>query len=91
LSHGSKKDIKTKEFLRIEGQSLRCGRRPPRAVRARGGWGHGMLSNKVGIKKMVTENGLVLLIPSVECRDLCCSSEYGIRWIRKSRPKIKRS
>ncbi len=46
-----------------------------------------MLRNhsKVGIKKMITDNGLVSLIPSVQCRDLCCSSEYGIQWIRKSK------
>jgi hypothetical protein len=50
-----------------------------------------MLRNKVGIKKMVTDGGLVLFIPSVECRDPCCSSEYGIQWIRKYREKIKRS
>ena len=28
-----------------------------------------MLRNKVGIKKMIKDNGLVSLIPSIECRD----------------------
>ena len=50
-----------------------------------------MLRNKVGTKKMKTVQGLVLLIPSVEYRDPYCSSEYGIRWIRKVQEKIKRS
>ncbi len=57
----------------------------------RGRQGYGMLRNKVGIKKMITDNGLVSLIPSVEYRDPCCSSEYGIRWIRKVQVNIKRS
>ena len=48
-----------------------------------------MLRNKVGIKKMITDNGLVSLIPSVACRDPCCSSEYGIQWIRKCRQRSR--
>jgi len=40
-----------------------------------------MLRNKVGIKKMIA------LIDG--CRDSCCSSEYAIRWIRKSRRRSK--
>jgi hypothetical protein len=43
-----------------------------------------MLRNKVGIKKMISSNGLVSLIPSVEYRDPYYSSEYGIQGIRKS-------
>ena len=43
-----------------------------------------MLRNKVGIKKMIEDNGLVSLIPSVEYRDSYCSSEYGSQGIRKS-------
>jgi hypothetical protein len=50
-----------------------------------------MLRNKVGIKKMIVDIGLVSLIPSVEYRDPCCSSEYGIQGIRKIQTKIKRS
>ena len=52
--------------------------------RVREDCGYGMLRNKVGIKKMIVANELVSFIPSVECRDPCCSSEYGIQGIRKS-------
>ena len=70
---------------------LEWDRRLTRVIRVRGCWGDRMLRNKVRIKKMVTDNGLVVLIPSVECRDPGCSSECGIRWIRKVQTKIKRS
>ena len=48
-----------------------------------------MLRDKVGIKKMIVANGLMSLIPSVECRDPSCSSEYGIQGIRKSRRRSR--
>jgi len=66
-----KKDRKTKEFSRIDWTVFENGiTRPPTGNRARGGKGHGMLRNKVGVKKMMTDNGLCVFISPVQCNAL---------------------